>query len=177
MSSKHQMSFLLLFPLLSFSVGGAVAATAAWVTQLMVPTPLSLLDAVKLGHDDAIFNMMSAGADPGGAVILKYPVLEWKRGDTTSPLLLAIAGGDINKVAYMVKHTRLLTEPPNDLGLCVAAQFGHSNLARLLMKQGASPVPKKGCGDLAKPEDVARKFGSSGLAKELQRYRIDAGEG
>ena len=67
----------------------------------------------------------------------------------------------------------VMAQSPNDLALCVAARYGHSNIARFLMKRGVPAVPKNGCGELRRPEDIAQKQGSGGLARELRQYRIE----
>ena len=172
MTPMKRLAVLLLLPLLSFCAGTISARVATTAVKLAAPEPLTLLDAVASGQDEAMLRMISKGADPGLPGSLKRPVLHWRRGDTTSPLLIAIGGGDLNKVAYMMKYTRRIADPPNDQGLCVAARYGHTNLAQLLMKMKVPAVPKFGCGKLKRPEDVAEKFGSRGLAKALRSYRL-----
>jgi hypothetical protein len=174
MTLTNRVPFLLFLPLLFFGAGMLSAGVATRAAKLIAPEPVTLLDAIVIGNDEAIFRMISEGDDPGLPGVLGSPVLHWRRGDTTSPLLVAIGGGDINKVAYMAKHTQRIAESPNDHALCVAARYGHSNVARYLMKMGAPAVPKNGCGKLRRPEDVAAKYGSGSLAKELRQYRMAA---
>jgi hypothetical protein len=174
MSIKRRASLLLLLPFLFFGAGALMAGIATETAKLAAPKPVTLLDAAAVMQDEAILRMVSAGEDPGLPVVLKHPALVWEIGDTTSPLLVAIVGGEVNRVAYMAKHTQRLAEPPNDLALCLAARFGHSNIARFLMKIGATAVPKNGCGDIRRPEDIAKKHGFGGLARELRQYRIEA---
>jgi hypothetical protein len=172
MTRTNRVPILLLLPLLVFGAGILSAGVATTAAKLIAPEPVTLLDAVATGHDEAIFRMISEGDDPGLPDVLGSPVLHWRRGDSTSPLVVAIGGGDINMVAYLARRTKRIADSPNDQALCVVARYGHSNVARFLMKMGASAVPKSGCGKLRRPEDVATKYGSGSLAKELQRYRM-----
>jgi hypothetical protein len=174
MTLTNRVAILLFLPLLFFGAGMLTAGVATTAAKLIAPEPVTLLDAVAMGHDEATFRMISEGDDPGLPGVLKRPVFHWRRGDTVSPLLIAIGGGDINYVAYMARHTQRIADSPNDQALCVAARYGHSNVARFLMKMGAAAVPKSGCGKLRRPEDVAAKYGSGGLAEELRRYRMGA---
>jgi Ankyrin repeat len=174
MTFKHRAGVLLFLPMLFFGLGSLTAGVATSTATFIAPEPATLLDAVAGGNDEAMVRMISEGEDPGLPAVLKRPVLYWARGETVSPLLLAIGGGDINKVAYMAKHTQQIAAPPNDQGLCAAARYGHTNVVRFLIKMGVPAVPREGCGMLKRPEDIAAKYGSSGLAKELQQYRTGA---
>jgi hypothetical protein len=174
MTLTHRAAILLFLPVLFFGLGILTAGVATRTAKLIAPEPATLLDAVAGGNDEAMFRMMSAGDDPGLPAVLERPVLHWERGVVVSPLLIAIGGGDINKVAYMAKHTQRIADPPNDQGLCAAACYGHSDIVRFLMKMGVPAVPKNGCGVMRRPEDVAAKYGSGSLAKELRRYRVGA---
>lgn len=164
---------MLFLPLLFFGTGALIAGLSIRTAKLMAPEPVTLVDAAAVGQDDAIFRMVLAGEDPGLPVVLEHPLIHWKKGEVTSPLLVAIAVGDLGKSAYMARHTRRLADPPNHLALCVAARYGHTNVARFLMKMGVPPVPKDGCGELERPEDVAAKYREGGLSRELRRYRIE----
>jgi hypothetical protein len=175
MTSSWRIAIMSL-PMLFFGLGVLAAGVATRTAIFIAPEPKTLLDAVAGGNDEAMFRMMSVGDDPGLPAVLKRSVLHWVRGDTVSPILIEIGRGDINKVTYMAKNTRRLGEPPNDEALCVAARYGHSNIVRLLMKIGVPPVPKNGCGELGTPEDVATKYGSINLARELRQYRLDAAD-
>jgi hypothetical protein len=174
MTLTNRVPILLFLPLLFFGAGILSAGVATTAAKLIAPEPVTLLDAVVIGHDEAVFRMISVGDDPGLPGVLRSPVLHWRRGDTTSPLLVAIGRGDLNKVTYMERHTQRIADSPNDQALCVAARYGHSNVARFLMKMGVPAVPKNGCGKLRRPEDVAAKHGSGQLAKELRQYRMAA---
>jgi len=171
MTLTNRVPILLFLPLLFFGAGILSAGLAITAAKSIAPEPITLLDAVAMGNDEAIFRMISEGYDPGLPGVLESPVFHWRRGDITSPILVAIGGGDINKVAYMARHTQRIADSPNDQALCVVARYGHSNVARFLMKMGAPVVPKNGCGKLRRPEDVAAKYGSGSLAEELRRYR------
>jgi ankyrin repeat protein len=174
MTMRRTAVILLILPILFFGIGAIIARGATQVAELVAPKADTLLDAASLGQSGAIFRMLSAGDDPGLPVQLDRPLLHWKRGDVTSPILVAVAVGDITEVAYMFRHTQRMAEPPNDTALCLAAQFGHSNIVRFLIKKGVPPVPRNGCGEIERPEDVALKFGSAGLAKELRQFRLEA---
>ena len=104
---------------------------------------------------------------------LKFPVLHWQRGQETTPLLVAVGRGDINIVAYLALNTKKIGIPPNDQALCVAARYGHTNVANYLIERNVSAVPRGGCGSEALPEDVAKKYQSFSLADVLQRYRLE----
>jgi hypothetical protein len=172
MTLAHRMAILSFLPVLFFGLGFLAAEVATRTAMLIAPEPKTLLDAVTGGNDEAMFRMMSEGDDPGLPDVLKRSVLYWERGETVSPLLIAIGEGDLNKVAYMAKHTQRIADPPNDQGLCAAARYGHSNIVRFLMNLGVPAVPKNGCGELKRPEDIAAKYGSASLARELRQYRL-----
>ena len=172
MKGTIRITLLLLLPIVAFAAGASTGSLANRAVRIIAPEPHTLLDAATLGQEDAIFRMISAGEDPGRPVLLERPLLSWRRGDTTTPLLVAIANGELNQVAFMVRHTQRLTDSPNDSALCIAARFGHANIARFLMKIGVPAVPKNGCGELMRPEDVAARYGSGRLSKELEAYRL-----
>jgi hypothetical protein len=167
---------LLILPVLFFGLGTMSAGMATKLVTLVAPDPETLLDAVAGGNDEAMFRMMSEGQDPGLPGALKHSVLYWMRGDIVSPLLVVIGEGDINKLAYMAKHTHRIAEPPNDQGLCAAARYGHSNVVRFLIKLGVRAVPENGCGEMKTPEEIAAKYGSASLARELREYRLRASD-
>jgi hypothetical protein len=145
MTITRRPPILFILPLLFFGAGALTAGVATETAKLVTVEPVTLLDAAARGDDDAIFRMVSAGEDPGAPVVLQRPMFQWRRGDTTSPLLVAIAEGDLDNVAYMMKHTRRLADPPNDEAPCVAARFGRGQIAQFLSKMGPL-VPKTGCG-------------------------------
>ena len=39
-------------------------------------------------------------------------------------------------------------------------------------EDGPPAVPKNRCGELKRPEDIAAKYGSASLARELRQYRL-----
>jgi hypothetical protein len=162
-----------LLPLFFFGAGLLTAEVATRAARFVAPKPTGLFDAVKLEQNDAIFSMISAGADPGVAVVLTEPLYYWGPGAKTSPLLVAIAHGDRTRAAFLLQHTRRLSEPPNDQALCIAARFGHSSLAEFLISKGARAVPKGGCGEIQYPEDIAARYGSGRLSGKLRRYRLE----
>jgi hypothetical protein len=173
MTFTSRAPLLLTLPLLFFAAGALAAGVATRLAELIAPEPATLLEAAAVGQDEAIYRMVSAGEDPGLPVVLKRPLLRWKRGDAISPLLVAIALGKGRQVAFLAKHTERLAEAPNDLALCVAAHYGKIAAARFLMKRGAPAVPKNGCGEMERPEDIAKKYGSGRLSRELRQYRIE----
>lgn len=145
MTLVSRTPLLLLLPFFFFGVGALTAGVATEEVKRVAVEPSTLLDAAAKGDDDAIFRIVSAGQDPGDPVVLQRQVFQWRRGDTTSPLLVAIAEGDFDNITYMLKHTRRLAEPPNDQALCVAARFGQSDIAQFLLQRGAPVVPPEGC--------------------------------
>jgi hypothetical protein len=173
MTFTYRVPIVLGLPVLFFGAGMLTAEMAPRAAELAAPEPVALIDAVAARHEEAIVRMILAGEDPGLSVVLKRPVFHWRRGETTSPLLVAIAGGDLNRVAYLARRTQRITDPPNDQALCVAARYGHSNIARFLMEMEVPALPKSGCGTLRRPEDVAEKYGARRLAKELWQYRLE----
>ena len=172
MIAMRRTAVLLLLPLVFFGTGAIVAGLSIRAAKLVAPEPVTLLDAAVLGRDDVIFRMVTAGEDPGHPVVLERSSIHGSKGDTTSPLLVAIATGDLSRITYMLKQTQRMADPPNDLALCIAAKYGHSNVARHLIEIGA-PVPKDGCGDGKMPEDIAVERGAKSLAARLRRYRIE----
>jgi hypothetical protein len=175
MTIAHRLPVLLALPFVFFGAGAMTAVVATKVVTLIAPKPATLLDAAAAGDEEVIFRKVSAGEDPGLPVVLDRPLFHWQSGDVVSPLLAAIVGGDPNEIAYLVQATRRWAEPPNDRALCVAARHDNGSAARYLMKIGAPAVPKEGCGEAQKPEDVAAKYGASGLARELRQYRLKDG--
>ncbi len=143
MTLTNRVPFLLFLPVLFFGAGMLSAGLATRAAKLIAPEPVTLLDAIVIRNDEAIFRMISEGDDPGLPGVLGSPVLHWRRGDTTSPLLVAIGGGDINKVAYMAKRTQRIADPPNDQALCVAARYGHSRRCPIPDEDGSAGGPEK----------------------------------
>ncbi len=173
MTFTRRAPFLLILPFLFFGAGALTAAVATRATALIAPKLDTLVEAAMLGQEDAIFRLVSAGDDPGLATVLQRPMFRWRVGDTTSPLLVSVAFGDLRLVAYMLKNTKRLAEAPNDKALCVAARFGHSNVARLLIEVGAPAVPRDGCGgEQRRPEDVAYQRRAKSLGDLLRDYRL-----
>ena len=117
-------------------------------------------------------SMVQAGADPGRPVVLKHPMLGWRKGDVVSPLLVGIAEGNSVHVAFLFKNTKRKDHAPNDQALCVAARFGHGSVASMLFGMGVPAAPQRGCDGRDKmPEEVAARFGNGSLAKALKTYR------
>ena len=175
MTTAGRLFVLLALPLLFCSAGALSAVWATKAVKLIAPEPVTLIDAVAAGDEEATYRMVSAGKDPGLPVALERSVFHWRKGDVVSPLLVAVVESDPNQIAYLAQQTRRLSEPPNDEALCVAARYGNSNVARLLMKLRVPVVPENGCGEIRMPEDVAAKYGSGGLSKELRQYRTERG--
>jgi ankyrin repeat protein len=173
MTFASRATVLVLAPLLFFGAGALTAVVATETVKRVAVEPTTLLDAAARGDDDAIFRIVAAGEDPGVQVTLQRQVFQWQSGDTTSPLLVAIAEGDFDNVTYMVKHTGHLADPPNDQALCVAARFGQSEIARFLIQRGVPAVPKDDCAG-KRPEDLAAERGSASLADALRRYRMES---
>ena len=163
--------FFLFVPFFFFGVGALTAGVATEAVKRFAVEPITLLDAAARGDDDAIFHIVSAGHDPRDPVVLQQQVFQWRPGDSTSPLLVAIAEGDFDNVTYMMKHTRHLADPPNDQALCVAARFGRRDIARFLMLRTTPALPQNGCIG-SKPEDLAAEHGFKILANELRQYRL-----
>jgi hypothetical protein len=136
---------LLLAPLLFFGAGALTAVVATETVKRVAVEPATLLDAAARGDDDAIFRFVSAGQDPGAQVVLQRRLFQWQPGDTVSPLLVAIAEGDLDNVTYMIRHTERLTDSPNDQALCIATRFGHSDIAKFLMQKMVRLPSKKVC--------------------------------
>lgn len=164
-----------LLPGLAFALGGLLGWSGTFAVRSMAPEPQTLLQAVEAGRAHSIYRMISSGQDPGQAVVLDHPILYWTPGQTISPLLVEIARGNFNLVTYMVHATRDLQASPNDQALCVAARFGHRNLAELLFQANIPPAPQEGCDQAAAmPEEIASDFGNASLAKALKSYRVGA---
>ena len=173
MKTTYRALLLLALPVLLFGAGMLTAGVVSRAVSLIAPEPVTLLDAVADKNDEAMLRMVSAGDDPGLPDVLRLSMFHWHRGETTSPLLVAIGGGDINIVSYLTKHTARIADAPNDQALCIAARYGHSSVARYMMAKGVPAVPKAGCGTQRRPEDVAKEFGSHGLADVLRAYRLE----
>jgi hypothetical protein len=101
MRNARPLSLSLILPLLMFGMSALAAKLAAQGAKFIAPEPITLLDAAMLENDEALLRM-----------VLERPVFEWRRGDQVSPLLVAIAGGDTNRVAYMARHTAHLGDTP-----------------------------------------------------------------
>ena len=91
---------MLSLPLLFFGLGTVIAILATQAANLVAPNPATLVEAAAAKQADAIVTLVLLGQDPGKPVVLKRSVYQWKRGGTTSPLLVAIAGGKLKPVSY-----------------------------------------------------------------------------
>ena len=169
---------LLVWPAVFFVLGAVVALAAIRVVEFAWPEPKTLLEAVEQQWTGTTYRMIAHGEDPGISVKAKRQILQyWGPGQTTSPLLVGIARGDADLVAYMVENTRLLETAPNDQALCVAGRFGHSNVAKVLFRAGVVASPLDRCdGQGARPEDIAERFGHGSMAKALRHYRLEIAE-
>lgn len=173
MNLSRPSPLLLMMPLLFFGAGALTAAVAARLTGLVAPKLKTLMEAASLGQEEAILQLVTSGEDPGKAAMVQRPVYHWKSGDTTTPLLVTIAGGDLRLVAFMLKHTTRLAESPNDRALCISAQYRHSSVTRLLLEKNAPAVPKDGCSKNERmPEDIAFKGHAKELGNLLREYRL-----
>ncbi len=172
MTFMRRAPVLLILPFLFFGAGALTAAVATLATTLIAPKLDTLVEAAMLGQEDAIFRLVSAGDDPGLPTVLQRPMFRWRAGDTTTPLLVAVAFGDLRLVGYMLKNTKRMADPPNDQALCVAARFGHSDVTRLLMEVGAPAVPINGCGEQRWPEDIAYHRRAKSMGDLLRDYRL-----
>ena len=89
--------------------------------------------------------------------------------------MVAIAADStLSEITYLVRETRHLSDPPNDQVLCLAARYGHTNVAELFIKMVVPAVPKDGCDEKMLPEEIAKRNGSDGLSKILRQYRLDS---
>jgi ankyrin repeat protein len=167
------MLYIVALPSLSFLFGAVVAWTATFFAVWHSPEPKTLLEAAAENRTGTLYYMITHGADPGAAVKTKTPILQWYPPQVTSPLLVAIAKGDASVVAIMLENTQLLRESPNTQALCVVARYGHSNVAELLIENGANVSPPEGCdAERRHPEDVADASGHGNVAKMLRQYRL-----
>ncbi len=65
MTLTNRVPILLFLPLLFFGAGILSAGLAITAAKSIAPEPITLLDAVAMGNDEAIFRMISEGYDPG----------------------------------------------------------------------------------------------------------------
>ncbi len=138
----------------------------------MAVGPFGYFGADTVGYYFSSERMIEVGADPGLPTVSEQPIFAWARGDVMSPLLVGIAQGDKEQVAVLLNSSKYKADAPNDQALCVVAQFGHSNVARVFFRMGVPRVPRHGCyGEEEMTEEVAARFGNTTLAQALRDYR------
>jgi hypothetical protein len=170
---RRSLLLVVVGPLLLFTAGLAVGHLAAYFAMKATPEPTTLLEAVKIGANDAIYHFVSSGEDPGRAVVLKRRWRHLKAGDQLSPLLVGVVRGDVEENAFLLKHTKLLATPPNDQLLCFVARYNRGNLIDMLFAMGFARTPVKGCdGQGKQPEQVAIESRNSDVARRLRAYRL-----
>jgi hypothetical protein len=162
---------LLLAPLAASLIGIGCAAVLIALALTRHPDSKDLLQAAEEDQVDLAVRFILRGERADAPATLESDLLHWRKGDVTTPFLIAVARGHDNLVRVMLRNGVRLDVVPNDQALCVAARYGHSSEVRLLM---ANRAPYSRCeqanGKGRVPGEVASKRGYRSIAKMLQSY-------
>jgi hypothetical protein len=162
---------LLLAPLAALGAGVAIAASSISLAMVQTPEPKTLIHAVADDRIETAVRLIMQGQKADRPIVLTRDLLHWRKGDTTTPFLVAVAMGRDNLMHFMMNNGVRFDVEPNDQALCVAARYGHGSSVRLLMASSAPYAPCEGSnGGGRHPGDVASRQGYKSLAKLLRTY-------
>lgn len=116
------------------------------------PFAYSLADAIE--HDDAqrAYAFIRAGQDPNGVIVVRHA--DWTAGRTVlvSPLLWAVTVRAEHSVWMLLGFGVRLNAESSRTAICLATQFGHTEIADAIRQFGSPPTPGEcrelGAGDL-----------------------------
>lgn len=164
---------LVLAPLAALGAGIAIAAVLIAVAMVQTPEPKTLIHAVAKDRVETAVRLILRGQKSDQPIMMDRDLLHWRKGDTTTPFLVAVALGRDNFMRFMLLNGVRFDVEPNDQALCVAARYGHAAAARVLIAGGA---PYASCeapnGNGKHPGQVASRFGYKSLAKLLRSYGL-----
>ena len=128
---------LLLAPIAALGAGVAIAAVLISLAMVQTPEPKTLIHAVAEDRVETAVRLILRGQKADQPIVMDRDLLHWRKGDTTTPFLVAVALGRDNFVRFMLLNGVRLDMEPNDQALCVAARYGHAAAARVLIAGGA----------------------------------------
>jgi ankyrin repeat protein len=170
MTFRRTLVFLIL-PIVALLAGVGSAGALISLALANNPDPKSLLQAVEEDQVELAVRLILHGGQADASAALKRDLLHWRKGDKTTPFLIAVARGRDNFLRFMLLNGVRLDAESNDQALCVAARYGHASSVRLLMASDAPYVPCVGSNGKGRhPGDVASKQGYKPLAKLLRTY-------
>jgi hypothetical protein len=172
MTSRRPI-LLLLAPLAALGAGVAIAAALISLAMVQTPEPKTLIHAVAEDRIETALRLILRGQKSDQPIVLDRDVLHWRKGDTTTPFLVAVAMGRDNFMHFMMNNGVRFDVEPNDQALCVAARYGHASTARALIAGGAPYASCEAPNGAGKhPGQVASRFGYKSLAKLLRNYGL-----
>lgn len=114
------------------------------------PFAHSFADAIATGNVQHAFQYVRAGQDPNQLIAVRHPELTGRKWVLVSPLLWAVAIGNIEAVKMLLGHGARIERPADRQAVCLAEASGHDQIARVLRTLGH--VPPGGCRDLSAGE-------------------------
>jgi hypothetical protein len=112
------------------------------------PFAYSLAEAIATGNVLHGYEYIRAGQDPNEPIAVRDRVLTGDRWILTSPLVWAIAVGNVDAVKMLLGHGARLDPHAEGRAICLAAALEHTDMARLLSAHGDAPTPAD-CADVA----------------------------
>jgi hypothetical protein len=143
----HIVALLIGVPTLISAVG--VAAIEAWEfvrpdsALFAAPPPVSLAETIASGDVLATYMLIRAGHDPNRPIVVQHPVFTDGRPVMMPPLVWAVATESNQIVSLLLNAGARLDETLGRRTVCLAAELGNDEIARLLESYGkaAGPLP------------------------------------
>jgi hypothetical protein len=111
------------------------------------PFAYSLAEAIETGNLQRAYQYIRAGQDPNALIAVRHPVLTQRRWVLTSPLLWAVAVGNIDGVKMLLGYGARIDGPADRQAICLAEALEHRDIARVLSAYSGEP-PDRICGEV-----------------------------
>jgi hypothetical protein len=107
------------------------------------PFAYSLADALATGNVQHAFQYVRAGQNPSELIAVRHPELTDRKWVLVSPLLWAIAVGNLDSVKMVLGHGARIERTADRQAVCLAEALGHLEIARVL--RTLDDVPPGAC--------------------------------
>jgi hypothetical protein len=115
------------------------------------PFAYSLADAIATGNLQRAYQYIRAGQDPNALIAVRHPTLTQRRWVLTSPLLWAVAVGNVDAVRMLLGYGAHVDRPAYREAICLAGTLGHQHIVRVLRIYGGG-LSDPPCGDFSSME-------------------------
>ena len=136
----HWLAALIAAPALIVALG--ITGLEAWraiqprSSLFALPFAYSLTDALATGNVQHAYQYIRAGQDPNALIAVRHPDLTHSRWVLTSPLLWAVAVGNVDAVKLLLGYGARFDRVADRQAICLAETLGHRDILRVLSRHG-----------------------------------------